>query len=383
LHEVWKHFTSDGVVARVWECDNPAGGYSTLSPKGLQRCAQAEQSRVSGAASVLRWDVPVRLFCSTRTLPTEDELAAATSKGLRAIGRFPTGESSPKSSRPFSSACGSLFWDVRADDRGVSFAHDAWHVSNKSKPRTKDCGEQSPAEYVASRLKGGSPWKWHQCHHSDWDAMLQDQMAWTMHTLILSHGSTCDSEVYNQVHLSWNGTTRSESARTQIRALFYVNESAGRYSMSRNQSGAWHAAALDAAARAYHKVRVVVSDPDSPYFQLPVVQIRPDGCGDALKAAMMHRFRVHSRNTSLAAAALVAHKLTDTFRATEHAPPPDGLARRHGHYWPAYPLQCDRLRWMVCGRRKTMGSGEWLLLACARPDCGRYKRRGPLNFQHI
>ena len=142
-----------------------------------------------------------------------------------------------------------------------------------------------------------------------------------MHKMI-SDESACNTE-YNQVHLSWQGTTNlSSSASTYIRALFYVNES------TKWPGVGWHAAALDAAAWAYHKVRTVVSDnPRSPYFQLPIVQIRPDDCGLALKAAMLRRLRVHQpfHNTTVhsspsfaEAEALMAHERANIFRTAAH-----------------------------------------------------------------
>ena len=84
LHTIWRHFFSDGVVARVWEC----GDYARNTPEGLLRCARQEL-RGNGAATVLRWDLPVAIFKSVTMLPTEDELVHRWGAGTRVPPRPP------------------------------------------------------------------------------------------------------------------------------------------------------------------------------------------------------------------------------------------------------------------------------------------------------
>ena len=277
LHTIWRHFFSDGVVACVWEC----GDYARNTPEGLLRCARQEL-RGNGAATVLRWDLPVAIFKSVTMLPTEDELRDTGFDDVGKMTMWP-GRGRGRASRPFSTAIGSLFWSVPSSNRGHAFAHDAWHVPDPRKRRqTPHCPPRwRPSDYVAARLRYSVPTEW-QCHHTDWDAALTDQLAFALHTSAHDPGDAYGEgallQTYNQVHLSWG--------EGMARALFYVNASRAwrdpAPSLSRNRSSAasararaLRAAALEAAARAHAALRAVVAGVPR-YARLPVVQLRPD-----------------------------------------------------------------------------------------------------------
>ena len=218
-----RHFASDGVLARVWSAEAGCFWYAAHTEDGLRRCASRQLRGRLGAASILRWDVPVEVAMRTAFVPTEDELLSShePSGVARGGGSFVGLHGQwVHGSRPAAFAFGSLFWNVSFERRGYAYAHDAEHTAEDHPTRSYDrrCRpNRSPAEYLSERLMYGykEPRLW-QCHHDEWEAMLREHSAYALHAAALRHCAE-----YNQAHLSWEAPRTAHGAR----ALFYVNDS--------------------------------------------------------------------------------------------------------------------------------------------------------------
>lgn len=311
--EMFSHFLGNsGVVLRVWEC-NELDGAPGMTPetntqmwlkspvphldRGTQLlfdCAASEltrHSRFAGAASLLRYDVPVALWHGGRRVAAEDQ-----------AGDMPRDRYAHW--RVLHTRLGFVFHSfhtVPSLARGSAVPHDAWGVDrNQSDLTGLLCpANWSSAQYVAARRdyhkrgKMWPPWPFN-CRYADWGEMLKAQAAFTLDQAARPSAMReiwaqregdvrwCGSGIraYNQVHLRWHARS--------VRALFYVNDSLTPLQADNASAGAREdliGLAQRAAFRSWQAAQLLVQKVPELYG-VPVVQFKfTDECSNLTRVA--------------------------------------------------------------------------------------------------